>query len=874
MTGAWVRGIFLKYFESKGHTILPSSSLIPQGDPTLLFTNAGMVQFKKVFTGEESRDFKRATTAQKCLRAGGKHNDFENVGKTARHHTFFEMLGNFSFGDYFKKEAIEFAWELVATIFKLDKSQLWVTIYSEDEDAFHLWRKIGFPEGRIVRMGEKDNFWSMGDTGPCGPCSEIIYDQGSDVGCKRKECVVGCDCDRFLEIWNLVFMQYERLPDGRLQPLPKPSIDTGMGLERITAVLQGVKSNYDSDLFKGIIQSVEKLSGKEYGESLDGDVSMRVIADHIRAIVFLIADGILPSNEGRGYVLRRIIRRASRYGKKLDIDPPFLVKLADSVEASLAQQYPEILSRREVIKSVIKAEEEKFAETLEKGIQIFNEEISKLSDRFLPGEIAFKLYDTYGFPVDITEDMAREAGIFFDRKGFEDALEEQRTRSRAGMKQAEARTVGIYADISVGGVRVDFLGYDTTSADGKVLFIIKDGEKVDEASAGEEIEVITDRTPFYGEAGGQVGDTGTIKGMDLECEVIDTQKPFPDIIIHRCRVKRGKIKVNSTVNLQVHLVRRRDIASNHTATHLLHSALRRILGEHVRQSGSLVAPDRFRFDFTHYSSLTQSQLNDIEELVNQKIKESIPVNTYVVGYNEALSRGALAFFDEKYGEKVRMVEIDDYSRELCGGTHVKNTGEIGILKIVSESSISAGVRRIEAITGRGIIGYVRGIEQRLREIATVLKTSEDGILDRIKKMNEAIKELEIEKDALQKRLVAKDSMVKREWKKTVGDVNIIIQLLDNLDEKMMLELHDKLKVNNDSSLILLISEQGSKVSLIASVSKKISHRFDASAWLKHILVPIGGKGGGRRELARGSGTRIDKIEEAVNEAFRWVEEHA
>ncbi len=874
MTGAEVRRTFLKYFESKGHTILPSSSLIPQGDPTLLFTNAGMVQFKKIFTGEESRDFKRATTAQKCMRAGGKHNDFENVGKTTRHHTFFEMLGNFSFGDYFKKEAIEFAWELVTSIFKLEKSRLWVTVYNEDEDAFRLWRKIGFPEERIVRMGEKDNFWSMGDTGPCGPCSEIIYDQGKDVGCRRKECAVGCDCGRFLEVWNLVFMQYERLPDGRLQPLPEPSIDTGMGLERITAVLQGVKSNYDTDLFKGIIQSVERLSGKGYGTALDSDVAIRVIADHIRAIVFLIADGVLPSNEGRGYVLRRIIRRASRYGKKLNIDPPFLIKLVDSVEVSLATQYPEIISRREVIKSVIKAEEEKFAETLEKGIQIFNEEISKLSGRSLPGEIAFKLYDTYGFPVDITEDMAREAGIFFDRKGFEDALEQQRIRSRAGMKQTETRMTGIYAHVSAGGLKVDFLGYDTTSSEGKVLFIIKDGEKVDEASEGEEIEIITDRTPFYGEGGGQVGDTGTITGTEGECEVIDTQRPFTDIIVHRCRVKRGKIKVNSPVNLQVHGDRRREIASNHTATHLLHSALRRILGEHVRQSGSLVAPDRLRFDFTHYSSLTQSQLNDIEDLVNQKIKEAIPVNTRVMSYNEALSHGALAFFDEKYGEKVRMVEIDDYSRELCGGTHVKNTGEIGILKIVSESSISSGVRRIEAVTGRGIIGYVRGIEQRLREVASVLKTSEDGILERIKKMNETIKELEKEKEALEKRLVTKDSMVKKEWKKTVGNINVIVQLLDNLDEKMMLELYDKLKVKNDSSLILLISEQSDRVLLMASASKNISHRFDASEWLKHILVPLDGRGGGRRELARGSGKRIDKIEEAVNEAFRWVEERA
>lgn len=871
MTGSEVRRVFLKFFESKGHAILPSSSLVPQGDPTLLFTNAGMVQFKKIFTGEEQRDFKRATTAQKCMRAGGKHNDFENVGRTARHHTFFEMLGNFSFGDYFKKDAIEFAWELIGSVFKLDKTRLWITIYREDEDAFNLWKKIGFSNDRIVRMGEKDNFWSMGDTGPCGPCSEIIYDQGSDVGCRRKECSVGCDCDRFLEIWNLVFMQFERLPDGKLQPLPKPSIDTGMGLERITAVIQGVKSNYDTDLFSGIIKSVEKLSGVKYGTDDSYDIAIRVLADHIRSIVFLIADGVVPSNDGRGYVLRRIIRRAARYGKKLNIHSPFLVKLSDSVEKSLGDQYPEIVSRRDIIKSIIEPEEKKFAETLEKGIEIFNEEINKLTDRVLPGELAFKLYDTYGFPVDITEDMARESGLQFDAKGFESALEEQRMRSRMNIKHADSKTGAVYSEILSSNFQVEFLGYDTIQSEGKIKFIIKDGHKIDKATEDTEIEIITDRTPFYGESGGQIGDTGIIKSDAFECEVINTLRPYTNLIIHKCIVKKGTIVVNSNVLLVVDAKRRADIAGNHTATHLLHATLRRVLGEHVKQSGSLVAPDRFRFDFTHHVQLTEKQLMQIEEIVNEKIRDSIPVETRVMGYNEALSTGALAFFDEKYGERVRMVKIDEFSKELCGGTHVRNTAEIGIFKIFSDSSISAGVRRIEALTGRSVLEYLRRLEERVQEISRELSTSPDGIIEKVKKMNETINSLEKDNEELKRRLISKGSVVKKEWKKEIKGVKVIIQLLDNLDEKAMLELSDKLRMSNSPCLLFLISEQKEKVSLIASVSKEITERFDAAEWMRHVAPVFNGKGGGKKEIARGSGKEIDKIESGVKEAFRWVE---
>lgn len=874
MTGSEVRRIFLKYFESKGHTVLPSSSLVSEGDPTLLFTNAGMVQFKKIFTGEEKRDFKRATTAQKCMRAGGKHNDFENVGRTARHHTFFEMLGNFSFGDYFKKEAIEFAWKLITDIFKLERKRLWITVYKEDDEAFNFWKKIGLPEARIIKMDEKDNFWSMGDTGPCGPCSELIYDQGKDVGCGRPECAVACDCDRFLEIWNLVFMQYERFHDGKLLPLPQPSIDTGMGLERITAVIQGAKSNYDTDLFKDIISSTEKLSNKRYGENRNNDIAMRVIADHIRSIFFLIADGVVPSNEGRGYVLRRIIRRAARFGKKLDMPSPFLIKLSSSVERTLSDQYPEIVSRRNIINSIIEPEEEKFSETLEKGIEIFNEEIKKISNGILPGELAFKLYDTYGFPVDITEDMAGEAGLYFDRKGFELALGGQRKRSRLGMKQVETKTQNIYSEILSGGFGVEFLGYETTEQEGRIKFITKNGQFLKEAKAGDEIEIVTDRTPFYGESGGQIGDTGIILGDSFEGEVFDTIKPHTNLIVHRCRIKKGVVSLNSKVLLKVDAKRRSDIASNHTATHLLHSALRRVLGEHVRQSGSLVAPERFRFDFSHHTQLSDEELLKIEDLVNEKIKEGVPVETRIMGYNEALSMGALAFFDEKYGEKVRLVNINKFSKELCGGTHVNNTADIGIFKIISDSGISAGIRRIEALTGRWVLNYLRILEMRIQKISGTLNTSSEGIIDRIKKMQETIKALEKEREQLKKQLISRGSVIKKEWKKEINGIKIIIQHLEDLDEKAMLELSDRHKMNISPCLLFLISERQGKLFFLASASKELSDRFDASEWLKRVATVLDGRGGGKKELARGSGTAIERIEEAVKEAFNWVEERA
>lgn len=871
MTASEVRRIFLKYFESHKHVVLPSSSLVPEGDPTLLFTNAGMVQFKKIFTGEETRDFKRATTAQKCMRAGGKHNDFENVGKTARHHTFFEMLGNFSFGDYFKKEAIEFALELICSVFKLKRQRLWITVYKDDSEAVEIWKKVGVPAERIVKMGEEDNFWSMGDTGPCGPCSEIIYDQGPDAGCGRKECTVGCNCDRFLEIWNLVFMQYERLQDGTLRPLPKPSIDTGMGLERITAVIQGVKSNYDTDLFRGIIRTAEKLSGIEYGKDNDSDTAMRVLADHIRAIVMLITDGVVPSNEGRGYVLRRIIRRASRYGKKLNIEPPFLVKLSKSVEDSLSDQYPEIITRREIIKSIIETEEEKFSETLEKGIIIFNEEIKNLSGNVLPGELAFKLYDTYGFPVDITEDMAREAGLYFDRRGFESALEEQRKRSRFSIKQADVAKNSILTEIVEKGTGVNFVGYTTTESEGEILYILKDNTKLNYAKEGDRVDIITDVTPFYGESGGQIGDTGTIKGKDFEIEVVDTTKHFTNLIVHKCIIKKGSVQVNQRALLSVNKIRRFNTACNHTATHLLHAALRRILGGHVRQSGSLVAPERFRFDFSHYSSLSESQLNEIEDLVNEKIRENIPVEIHEMSYREAISKGALAFFDEKYGERVRLVQVDDYSKELCGGTHVKRTGDIGVFKIISEEGISAGVRRIEAVTGEYVIEYLRQKEEMLREIALMLRTSQTGIIERIKKFEEQIKLLESENRELRERLTSSTSIVAKEWRRKINGNEVVIQLLEGMDERSVLKTGDRLKATLKSCLVFLISRKGERLNLVAMVTEDLKSKYNAGKWMAVVAEALNGKGGGKAEMARGSGLE-GNIEKAVEKAFRWVEE--
>ncbi|HFB83669.1 MAG TPA: alanine--tRNA ligase, partial [Thermodesulfatator sp.] len=684
LKGAEIRRLFLDFFADRGHEIVPSSSLIPADDPTLLFTNAGMVQFKKVFLGQERRSYRRAASCQKCIRAGGKHNDLENVGYTARHHTFFEMLGNFSFGDYFKAEAIEFAWEFLTEVLKLPRERLWVTVFRDDDEAAELWMKIAkVPADRIVRLGEKDNFWSMGDTGPCGPCSEIIFDQGPKVGCGRPECAVGCDCDRYLELWNLVFMQYNRTKDGRLEPLPRPSIDTGMGLERITATVQGKTSNYESDLFAGLLRRLEDLSGRRYGQEEKFDIAMRVIADHSRAAAFLIADGVLPSNEGRGYVLRRIIRRAARFGKILELTSPFLFSVARVVIEEMGQVYPELNQNQMTIEKVLEHEEQRFAETLEFGLRLLSQEIARLRSRgeeVIPGEFIFRLYDTYGFPYDIVRDVAIEAGLKLDMEGFSREMEAQRARSRAARRAADISAATIYQEMAQRGQGVRFVGYETTEAQSRLLAIVKEGREQPEARVKETVELIFEETPFYGEAGGQVGDTGLVVAPKGRARVEDTVR-VGDVFVHRAKVEEGRLAVGDVCQLVVLSDRRRAIACNHTATHLLHAALRQVLGEHVKQSGSLVAPDRLRFDFSHFEALTLEQIFAIEDLVNEKIRQDLPLQVEILPLKEALSRGAVALFGEKYGETVRLVSIPGFSQELCGGTHVSRTGEIGFFKI-------------------------------------------------------------------------------------------------------------------------------------------------------------------------------------------------
>ncbi|HBA26118.1 MAG TPA: alanine--tRNA ligase, partial [Nitrospinae bacterium] len=736
MTGHEIRKKFLDYFKERGHTIVKSSSLIPSADPTLLFTNAGMVQFKDVFLGGEKRDYKRAVSSQKCVRAGGKHNDLEVVGRTARHHTFFEMLGNFSFGDYFKERAIEYGWEFMTEVVKLPKEKLWITVYKDDDEAFKIWNeKIGIPANKIVRLGEKDNFWSMGDTGPCGPCSEIHIDQGEGIGCGRPECNVECDCDRFMEVWNLVFMQYNRDANGKLTPLPNPSIDTGMGLERLSAVAQKVKSNYDSDLLRPIITYTEGLFEKEYGKDSNMDISFRVIADHSRSMTFLIGDGVMPSNEGRGYVLRRIIRRASRHGRMLGKSEPFLFKTSDVVIDLMKDTYPELLDRREYISKVISTEEERFSNTLDFGMKMLNDMVESLKakrERLIAGEDAFKLYDTYGFPLDLTEDIAKDSGLAVDSAGFNRAMEVQKERARASWKgSGEEGIKSIYRDIAhkIKGTqslskpqRDMFIGYDTLESEGTVLLLIKGNDMVKSASEGEQVEIVFDKTPFYGESGGQVGDTGKIWNDDVHIDVTDTKKPLQNLIIHNCIVKKGNIKVGDVITISVSNEKRRATALNHSATHLLHTALRDVLGDHVKQAGSLVAPDRLRFDYTHFSAPNIKELHRVEEIVNQKIRENYPVETSVTGLEEAIKKGATALFGEKYGEEVRIVKMGDYSMELCGGTHVRATGDIGLFKIVHEGSVASGIRRIEALTGEGAYKYVRQEEDSLLEIREVLKS--------------------------------------------------------------------------------------------------------------------------------------------------------
>jgi alanyl-tRNA synthetase len=826
-----------------------------------------MVQFKGVFLGEETRDYRRAVSSQKCVRAGGKHNDLEIVGKTARHHTFFEMLGNFSLGDYFKQEAIEIAWDLLIHQWGLPAERMWVSIYLEDDEAFHLWRRIGIRGERIVRLGEKDNFWAMGETGPCGPCSEIVIDQGEGIGCGRPGCSVGCDCDRFLELWNLVFMQFNRDSERRLQPLAKPCIDTGMGLERVSAILQGVKSNYETDLFKPIIEEIEAIDLVPYGKDPRSDVSIRVIADHIRATTFLINDGVLPSNEGRGYVLRRIMRRAMRHGKMLGIKEPFLHRTSAKVVDLMKEAYPELRETETFVSKVIQNEEERFSETLDSGLKILREELERLQKeekKVFPGGVAFRLYDTFGFPLDLTVEILQEEGMALDEEGFRAEMEEQRQKSKqAWQGMGEGKIREVYRRLAGEGMKTGFAGYEEIQSDSKILRLIKGDEIVPFATEGDEIEIIAEKTSFYGEAGGQVGDRGVIYHEGFSLEVENTLKPLEDLIVHRARVKRGVVKEGVEATFRVDPERRRAIALNHTATHLLQAMLREVLGDHVHQAGSLVSPERLRFDFTHFAPIKKEDLDRIEALVNQKIRDNQKVETKIMPVEEALQTGAMALFGEKYGEMVRVVMVSDFSRELCGGTHTPRTGDVGLFKILSETGVAAGVRRIEALTGDAAYRFVKEEERELSEIALALKSVPGELSSKIERLVQRQKELEKELLSFQDRSSYQEISNLLSFAREVKGVKILSVKVDGKDPKRLRDFVDQLKVKIGSGIILLGSQKESKVSLMMGVTPDLTHRFNASEMIKKIAFHIHGTGGGRPDFAQAGGTDSEKLDEAL-----------
>jgi alanyl-tRNA synthetase len=863
LRAADARRAFLEFFRERGHTIVPSSPLVPGNDPTLLFTNAGMVQFKDVFLGKERRDYVRATSSQRCVRAGGKHNDLENVGYTARHHTFFEMLGNFSFGDYFKRDAIRFAWEFLTGTLQLDPARLWVTVFRDDDEAADIWLKeVGVSPQRFSRMGEKSNFWAMGDTGPCGPCSEIFYDHGADIpggppGSPDEE------GDRYVEIWNLVFMQFDRSADGTLTPLPKPSVDTGMGLERIAAVLQGVHSNYDIDLFKSLILAAAQLAHTTDLESS----SLRVIADHIRACTFLIVDGVLPSNEGRGYVLRRIIRRAVRHGYKLGIEEPFFYKLVPVLEREMSAAYPELTRGRELAERVLEQEEERFAETLANGMELLEGAIARIlqargarqeGDVVIPGETVFKLYDTYGFPADLTADIARERGLAIDQEGFDVAMEEQRRRSQDASKFGVDIRGGTVVD-----ARTAFQGYEGLESDGRVLALLRGGQPVDELRSGEEGEVILDRTPFYAEAGGQVGDSGEITGTGLRFTVHDTLKRGA-AHSHLGRMSEGTIRVGDSVRAQVNGKRRRAVALNHTATHLLHAALRTKLGSHVQQKGSLVAPDRLRFDFSHFKPVAPAELIDIERLVNEQIRGNAPAETQLMGYESAVAAGAMALFGEKYEKDVRVLRIGDFSMELCGGTHVQRAGDIGLFKILSEGGVASGVRRIEAITGEAAVEYVEQSDALLRDVAQLLRGSREDLKDKVQDALERIRQMEKEVRALKDRLASGQGADLASGAVEVQGVKIVATRVEGADAGALRSAVDRLKDRLKSAVVVLASVEGpEKVVLVAGVTADQTGRIKAGELAGVIAAKVGGRGGGRPDFAQAGGNNPAALDAAL-----------
>ncbi|EGZ3112853.1 alanine--tRNA ligase [Escherichia coli] len=866
---AEIRQAFLDFFHSKGHQVVASSSLVPHNDPTLLFTNAGMNQFKDVFLGLDKRNYSRATTSQRCVRAGGKHNDLENVGYTARHHTFFEMLGNFSFGDYFKHDAIQFAWELLTSEkwFALPKERLWVTVYESDDEAYEIWEKeVGIPRERIIRIGDNkgapyasDNFWQMGDTGPCGPCTEIFYDHGDHIwggppGSPEE------DGDRYIEIWNIVFMQFNRQADGTMEPLPKPSVDTGMGLERIAAVLQHVNSNYDIDLFRTLIQAVAKVTG-----ATDlSNKSLRVIADHIRSCAFLIADGVMPSNENRGYVLRRIIRRAVRHGNMLGAKETFFYKLVGPLIDVMGSAGEDLKRQQAQVEQVLKTEEEQFARTLERGLALLDEELAKLSGDTLDGETAFRLYDTYGFPVDLTADVCRERNIKVDEAGFEAAMEEQRRRAREAS--------GFGADYNA-MIRVDsaseFKGYDHLELNGKVTALFVDGKAVDAINAGQEAAVVLDQTPFYAESGGQVGDKGELKGANFSFAVEDTQK-YGQAIGHIGKLAAGSLKVGDAVQADVDEARRARIRLNHSATHLMHAALRQVLGTHVSQKGSLVNDKVLRFDFSHNEAMKPEEIRAVEDLVNAQIRRNLPIETNIMDLEAAKAKGAMALFGEKYDERVRVLSMGDFSTELCGGTHASRTGDIGLFRIISESGTAAGVRRIEAVTGEGAITTVHADSDRLSEVAHLLKGDSNNLADKVRSVLERTRQLEKELQQLKEQAAAQESANLSSKAIDVNGVKLLVSELSGVEPKMLRTMVDDLKNQLGSTIIVLATVAEGKVSLIAGVSKDVTDRVKAGELIGMVAQQVGGKGGGRPDMAQAGGTDAAALPAALASVKGWV----
>ncbi len=870
MKGTEIRQRFLEYFEKHGHTRVESSSMVPQDDPTLLFVNAGMVQFKTVFMGEDKRDYSRAATSQRCVRAGGKHNDLENVGYTARHHTFFEMLGNFSFGDYFKEDAIKFAWEFLISELGLPAEQMWVSVFDDDDEAFALWEKVeDLPKGRIVRLGEKDNFWAMGDTGPCGPCSEIHIDQGREAGCDRPDCAVGCDCDRFLELWNLVFMQFNRSQDGSMTPLPKPSIDTGMGLERVAAVLQGKLNNYDSDLFQPLIGKMEELSGKKYLADESDTVAMRVIADHARATTFLVADGVLPSNEGRGYVLRRVMRRAIRYGRSLGLKKPFMDAVTREVTTSMKDAHTHLEGNSELLSKVVVNEEARFSETLEHGLALLDEEISRLQrekEKMIQGDFIFKLYDTFGFPVDIVRDISLERGVDFDAAGFETAMEKQRTQSRASQKGEGVRLLGKgVQELIAGGEKSEFVGYDHLQAQAKVIGLLdQDGNICEKIRAGNSGQLFVSSTPFYAESGGQSGDRGEVSWDNGKARITATASEGEGMILHAVLVNTGTLKIADTVELQVTASERADSAANHTATHLLQAALKELLGDHIKQAGSQVTPHRLRFDFTHFSQLTGEEKEKIETRVNEKIRANIRTETALLSKEQAIEQGATALFGEKYGDSVRVVSLDTYSKELCGGTHVPATGSIGLFQIVSEGGIAAGVRRIEALTGRAAVQYIQEQARREHELCEFLNTQPANLLSKFENLLASNKQLEKQVSQLSTQLASSDLGDLLANATEVEGVTVVSAVIPLDSPKTLREVGDRLRDDMQSGVAVLGGEINGKAALLAIVSKDLSKRIKAGELVNKVAAMVGGKGGGRPDMAQAGGSMPDKLQEAIS----------